>query len=154
MNVNRDPERSVGFLISDVSRLLRRNFNRRVQALGLTQTQWRAIAHLSRNEGINQAALAEALDVQPISLARLIDRMEAAAWVERRSDPQDRRATRLFLTSKSQPILDEMWELAAQTIEDALNGLSADERRQVVAGLRRIKQNLTAAEDAAKTGKG
>jgi len=152
--VNRDPESAVGFLISDVSRLLRRNFNRRVQALGLTQTQWRAIAQLSRNEGINQAGLADALDVQPISLARLIDRMESAGWVERRADPRDRRASQLFLTPKSQPILDEMWERAAETMEEALKGLSDDQRRQVVERLQKMKHNLATAECEAKTGKG
>lgn len=152
--MNRDPQSAVGFLISDVSRLLRRNFNRRVQALGLTQTQWRAIAQLSRNEGINQAGLADALDVQPISLARLIDRMESAGWVERRADPRDRRASQLFLTPKSQPILDEMWERAAETIEEALKGLSADQRRQVVERLQQMKHNLATAECEAKTGKG
>src|SRR3546814_9002902 len=79
-----DPDRSLGFLLNDVSRLMRRNLNRRVQALGLTQSQWRALAYLSRQEGINQATLADTLEVQPITLARLIDRLEAAGWVERR----------------------------------------------------------------------
>lgn len=152
--MNRDPESAVGFLISDVSRLLRRNFNRRVQAMGLTQTQWRAIAQLSRNEGINQAGLADALDVQPISLARLIDRMETAGWVERRADPRDRRASQLFLTPKSQPILDEMWERAAETMEEALKGLSADQRRQIIERLQQMKHNLATAECAAKASKG
>src|SRR3546814_4821449 len=89
-----DPDRSLGFLLNDVSRLMRRNLNRRVQALGLTQSQWRALAYLSRQEGINQVTLADTLEVQPITLARLIDRLEAAGWVERRRHPSDRRAVR------------------------------------------------------------
>ncbi len=73
-----DPDRSLGVLISDVARLLRRNFDRRLQSLGLTQAQWRAIVHVSRSEGMNQVALAECLEIQPITVARLIDRMESS----------------------------------------------------------------------------
>jgi MarR family transcriptional regulator for hemolysin len=136
----------VGFLLQDLSRLLRRNFNRRVQALGLTQAQWRAIAQLSRREGISQAALAELLEVQPITLARLVDRLEAAGWVERRRDPRDRRAVQLFLTGKVQPILAELWERAAETREQALKGLSQRARGQLVDALDHMKQNLLQAE--------
>src|SRR5687767_13222468 len=95
-------ERSLGFLVADVARLLRRSMDRRLQALGLTQAQWRAIIHLSRNEGMTQATLAESLEIQPITLTRLIDRMESAGWVERRMHPLDRRAVQLYLTSQSQ----------------------------------------------------
>jgi DNA-binding MarR family transcriptional regulator len=104
----RDPKRSLGFLLTETARLIRRNFDRRVQPLGLTQTQWRAIAHLKHNEGIKQATLAEILEVQPITLARLIDRMERDGWVERRPDPNDRRAVQLFLTDKVEPVVAQM----------------------------------------------
>ena len=93
------PYQGVGALLVEVGRLLRRNFNRRAQELGLTQAQWQALAHLSRKQGINQACLADLLEVQPITLARLIDRLAAAGWVERRPDPADRRAQRLYLTT-------------------------------------------------------
>ncbi len=82
-----DPDRSLGVLISDIARLLRRNMDRRLQSLGLTQAQWRAIVHLSRSEGMTQAALAESLEIQPITSTRLIDRMQSAGWVERRNAP-------------------------------------------------------------------
>lgn len=141
-----DPERSAGFLISDVARLLRRNFNRRVQRLGLTQSQWQALAHLSRNEGINQVSLAEILEVQPITLARLIDRMEAAGWVERRRDPNDRRAVRLYLGTKVQPVLSEMREIAAGVREEAMSGLSEEQRERLLGTLRQMKRNLLTAE--------
>jgi len=147
-----DPERNIGFLINDVARLLRRNFDRRVQSLGLTQAQWRAIVHLSRNEGMSQTALADSLEIQPITVTRLLDRMQAAGWVERRSHPADRRAVQLYLTAKSTPILEEMHARASDTVAESLAGISATTHKQVVAGLQRIKRNLWAAEAAANTG--
>jgi MarR family transcriptional regulator for hemolysin len=141
-----DPDRSLGVLISDVARLLRRNFDRRLQSLGLTQAQWRAIVHVSRSEGMNQVALAECLEIQPITVARLIDRMEAAGWIERRNDPLDRRAVRLFLTAKCQPVLEEIHARAAETIAESVLGVAASTQNQVFEGLQRIKQNLVTAE--------
>ncbi len=131
-----------GFLLSDVFRLLRQDFERRVQSLGLTLTQWRAIAHLSREQGIHQSALAEILDVSPITLTRLIDRMEQAGWVERRPDPADRRATCLYLTERVEPLLATMHVKAVETNEAALAGLSEDARRRFVKSLEQIKRNL------------
>ena len=141
-----DPHQSAGVLLVDVARLLRRNFNRRAQALGLTQPQWQALARISQNQGMNQACLADLLEVQPITLARLIDRLEAAGWVERRPDPADRRAQRLYLTVKAEPLLDDMRALAAETREEALQGLSDAERRRLIAALKTIKGNLVRAE--------
>jgi MarR family transcriptional regulator, transcriptional regulator for hemolysin len=142
------PEPSFGFLISDVARLIRSDFNRRVRSLGLTQAQWRAIAHLARDEGIKQATLAERLEVAPITLARLIDRLEDAGWVKRRADPEDRRLSLLFLTRKVQPILDEMGAHAEQAIAAALEGVEAQDRRALVRVLERMKQNLSAGDSA------
>ncbi|MGH6943527.1 MAG: MarR family winged helix-turn-helix transcriptional regulator [Geminicoccaceae bacterium] len=136
----------LGVLLFDVGRLLRRNFNRRAQDVGLTQAQWQALAHLSRNEGMNQACLADLLEVQPITLARLIDRLEAAGWVERRPDASDRRAQRLFLTPKATPLLDRMHVLAGETREQALDGLSMTERERLMRTLKAIKSNLVGAE--------
>lgn len=138
-----------GWLVSDIARLLRRNMDRRLQSLGLTQAQWRAIARLSRSEGMTQAALAESLEIQPITLTRLIDRMAKAGWVERRTHPLDRRAVQLYLTPRSQPILAEMQARAADTISEATRGVAAAAQRQFVDTLERIKHNLVAAETAA-----
>ncbi len=146
MHGTHDSEPGLGFLLNDVSRLIRRNFNRRVEALGLTQVQWRAIAHLSRNQGINHAALAEILEVQPISLTRLIDRLAAAGWVERRPDPLDRRAVRLFLTAKAQPTLEKIEILAGEIREQALAGLSESKRKLLSEMLLAMKRSLLAAE--------
>lgn len=141
-----DPERSLGFLIHDVARLLRRSFNRGVQALGLTQTQWRAIAQLSRNEGINQVTLADILEVQPISLARLLDRMQASGLVERRPDPRDRRAVRLYLTAEAEPILAALRKQAADTHNQALGGMAEEGHAQLIEALQILKRNLLAEE--------
>jgi DNA-binding MarR family transcriptional regulator len=141
-----NPDRSLGVLVADVARLLRRNFDRRLQSLGLTQAQWRAIVHVSRTEGMSQVALAECLEIQPITVGRLIDRMEAAGWIERRGHPSDRRAVQLYLTAKCQPILEEIHARAADTMSDALAGVSASTQRVLLDELQRIKQNLAAAE--------
>ena len=148
MTFKHDADRHLGFLIHDLARLLRRTFDRRLQDLGLTQVQWRAIAHLSRSEGMTQSALADSLEVQPITLARLVDRMELAGWVERRSHPLDRRATQLYLTDKCQPILAEIQTRAAATLEEATAGLTAGQQRQLIESLQRIKKNLVAADGA------
>jgi DNA-binding MarR family transcriptional regulator len=141
-------DRTVGFLIADLARLLRRNMDRRLQSLGLTQAQWRAIVHLSRSEGMTQAALAESLEIQPITLTRLIDRMESAGWVERRTHPLDRRALQLYLTPQSQPILAEMHARATDTLSEALRGIAPRAQREALATLERMKHNLVAAEHA------
>jgi MarR family transcriptional regulator for hemolysin len=142
-------DRTLGFLVADISRLLRRNIDRRLQSLRLTQAQWRAIVHLSRSEGMTQSMLAESLEIQPITLTRLIDRMESAGWVERRTHPHDRRAVQLYLTAQSQPILEEMHARAADTLSDATHGVPPRAQKQLVATLEQIKQNLIAAENAA-----
>ena len=140
----RDPRRSFGFVLQDTARLMRRNFNRRIQEhkLGLTQAQWQALAHISIREGMNQAALADILEAQPITVARLIDRMELAGWVERRPDPNDRRAVCLYLKPKAQPILDQMWDLAAMTRSEATEGISEKEKELLIDILIRMRKNL------------
>lgn len=137
-----NPNQNVACLLHDAARLMRRDFNRRAQRLGLTQAQWQALALLSHNEGINQAAMSELLEVQPISLARLIDRLEANGWVERRAHPSDRRAVSLYLTDKVEPILTEMGKLVEETQAEALHGLDGDECDELVQTLGKIKQNL------------
>jgi len=146
-----DPDQSVGFLINDIARLLRRNFNRRAQDLGLSQAQSRALAYLSLQEGVNQVTLAESLEVQPMTLARLIDRLQEAGLVVRRPDPGDRRAFHLYLTSAARPLLERMWQLAAETREEAMAGLPEDRKQALLAALRHMKENLVAAESGDST---
>src|SRR5258706_2546827 len=96
-----DPNRSLGALVGDVARLLRKRFDQRAKDLGLTPAQYYLLAKLSRDEGINQVGLADLLEIEPITLARLVDRMEAGGLIERRADPAELRPRPLCLTSKS-----------------------------------------------------
>jgi len=134
-------DRSLGFLLADTSRLMRKRFDRRARALGLTRAQWRVMALLSRHEGINQTALADRLDIEPITLGRHIDRLEENAWVERRPDPDDRRMWRIFLTDKAQPVLDELEDIAIWNRDGAMADFTDEERERFIDDLIRIKAN-------------
>lgn len=140
------PGKSPGLLMQDVARLLRRAFNRRTKDLGLTQAQWQALVYIRRQEGINQITLADYLEVQPISVARLIDRMETAGWIERRRDPNDRRAVNLYLAEKSKPIMEELWACAMEIRAKAFDGISAEEQETLFSLLLRVRGNLSGAE--------
>jgi DNA-binding MarR family transcriptional regulator len=133
---------SVGFMISDVSRLMRRRFDERARLIGVTRTQWRTLTTLKRHEGINQGGMADLLEVEPITLSRMIDRLEEANLVERRPDPADRRAWQIFLTPKALPILDQLRALAEDMIDAALYGLDEAQRTQLMASLATIRTNL------------
>lgn len=137
-----DNQDSLGFMIGDVARLLRKRFDRRAAELGLTRAQWRALARLARDEGINQSQLADLLEVEKITLARLVDRLECAGWVERRADADDRRMRRLFLTDKARPILARMHALADELHEEALEGVDQGQRETLRRLLARMKDNL------------
>lgn len=138
-------EPAFGFLLYDTARLLRRDFDRRTRCVGLSRAKWSVLAHLSRNEGIRQAGLAEILDISPITLTRHLDRLEQEGLVERRPDPDDRRAYRLFLTEAAVPALQVLRELAEQTRALALGGLSEQDRAELVRLLLRVQANLGAA---------
>jgi MarR family transcriptional regulator for hemolysin len=137
---NQNPERSTGFLLRDNSRLMKVAFNDRVS--GLTQAQWGALAHLSRNQGLNQVGLADLLEVQPITVARLIDKLVAQGLVERRPDPNDRRAQQLFLTENAQPLLDQMWEAGDEILDEAYHGFTDAERTMFIDMMVRMRGNL------------
>ena len=137
-----DPEVSVGFLINDVSRLMRAWFDARAQDLGLTRAQWRVLVHLAARQGINQRNLAEIVELDNVTLGRHIDRLERDGWLERRADPTDRRAWCLYLTDASGPMLEKMEALAVRTQAEAMKGLSEQERAALVDMLVRIKGNV------------
>lgn len=143
--------RSLGFLLADVSRLVRRRFDVRAQTLGLTRAQWRVLGQLRRREGINQTELAEIMEIETITLGRHIDRLEAKGWVERRRDPADRRAWKLFLKPKAQPVLDRMRELSEITRKEAVAGIPAAEREQLIELLLAIKANMVMIEEKERT---
>lgn len=141
-------ETAYEYLLTDVARLYKTEFNRRFQPLfGLTQAQSRTLIHLSHNEGINQARLAELLEIQPITLARAIDRLEADGWVERRPAPGDRRAFTLYLLPKAQPALEEIRDLALSLRTQTLDGLSTEERLAFVRALEIVRTNIATLED-------
>lgn len=133
---------SLGFLISDVSRLMRKRFDERARLIGATRPQWRTLTVLSRNEGINQGGLADLLEVEPITLCRMIDRLEEAGLVERRRDPGDRRAWLIFLTPKSRPVLDQLRAIADDMFTSALDGIAPADREQLNGLLAIIRTNL------------
>jgi DNA-binding MarR family transcriptional regulator len=137
-------EQSIGFLISDTARLMRRRFDQRARHLGLTRAQWQVLAHLQRNEGINQIGLADLLDIEAITLCRTIDRMEEGGWVERRPDPNDRRARLLFLTDRARPFIADMRAIAEEIYAEALAGLPADTRQNLTEILTAMRTNLSA----------
>jgi DNA-binding MarR family transcriptional regulator len=140
----REPPENVGYLIGDVSRMLRVAFDRRVEPLGLTRAQWRVLARLSRNEGCSQTELATVLEIEKPTLGRLIDRLEAKGWVERQPDDNDARAKRLFLTPRAHPVLDEMFALADDVLDAAIAGLVPREAKRLHQSLLHVKSNLTA----------
>ncbi|MFZ2003859.1 MAG: MarR family transcriptional regulator [Stellaceae bacterium] len=138
-----DPDRSFGFLAHDVARLYGRRFDRNGRRLGLTRAQCRTLGYLARNEGINQAGLADLLEIRPMTLVRQIDRMQEAGWIERRPDPTDRRARRLFLTDKARPVLGRIWDVATETQDQVLAALSPDQAEQLIELMRRVHTALT-----------
>jgi len=137
-----DSER-LGFLLHDGARLMRRDFEQRARNLGLTRAQWSVLAHLSRCEGINQAGLAEILDVAPITLGRTLDRMQKAGWIERRAVDGDRRARSLHLTPKARPALKRVFALGLQSRKRAMMGLSEKEQAKLIALLVQVRTNLS-----------
>ena len=145
---------SIGFLISDVSRLMRRRFDERSRLIGVTRTQWRVLKFLQRGEGINQGGLADLLEVEPITLCRMIDRLEEAGLVERRRDPADRRAWQIFLTERARPLLEELGHLAEAMLDSALQGVSPAEYDAVMATLRRIHSNLSSPDKTSEVANG
>ena len=147
-------ERNFGFILHDVARLLRTTYDRRIRELGLTRSQWWVLTHLYRKDGITQSELAEILELEKPSLGRLLDRLEAKGWVRRAADPRDRRAKRVFLTDQVEEPMQMMREIAAEVREDALSGLSPDDRDRFVDTLLTVKSNLMVQVNGTSKGNG
>ncbi len=135
-------QESLGFLLASVSHLMRRAFSERREDGALTLAQARALFYVSRNEGMRQIDLAELLEVKPITLARLIDQLAEAGLVERRADPDDRRAYRIFLTPTAAPHLESIEAVAASVRADALRGLGKQDVATLFAALQAMRDNL------------
>ncbi len=134
--------RDLAFALHDVGRLLKTFADQRVRSLNMTRAQWGVLSRLERFEGLKQAELAEMLDIQPITLTRIVDRLCANGLVERRADPQDRRAKRLFLTDAARPLLERLTRLGEQIMSEILNGLDDETIATMRAGLDKMKDNL------------
>lgn len=134
---------SLPYLLSDSSRLLRRAFDARVRTLGMTSQQARLLLILQVNEGENQGFYAEVLEVEPISLTRMIDRMEEAGLIERRRDPADRRAWRLFLTDRSRQLIDQVRACLTGLEDEMLTGLDEAQRAALAGMLETIRVNFS-----------
>ncbi len=115
---------TLGFLIGDVTRLYRREFDRRAAHLGLTRVQWRALRRIERVEGLTQVALAEDLELAPIAVGRVIDRLEKARFIERRPDPTDRRCWRLYLAPGSAMVMSGVDRIASELREEVFAGIA------------------------------
>lgn len=138
-----EPSESIGFIVHDVARMMRWEFDRRAADLKLTRSQWSVLAHLLRSDGIQQKELAEQMDITAITLTGLLDRMERDGWVERRADPVDRRAKRVYLTEKVAPVTKELRALAREVRKTALQGLSEAEQQTLMNLLQRMRANLS-----------
>lgn len=134
---------TIGFLLNDTARLFRRSFNARTKESGITALQWRLITYLKRHAGIRQGPLAELIEVEPITLSRMIDRLVEAELVERRADPADRRAWQLYLTPRAGDLLNGMRATADALTAEATEGLSAAERDQLIDLVERVRANLS-----------
>ena len=131
-------------LLTDVARMVRTLADRRARAQGMTRAQWMILARLRRRPGMTQRELAEILEVEPITVGRLVDRLESRGLVERRADPADRRVWRLHLTSTADPVLAEIDEARHLFDAEATRGLTSGERGAAIAALLRMKANLQA----------
>jgi MarR family transcriptional regulator for hemolysin len=136
------PARELAFALHDAARLLRTYSDQRAREHNTTRAQWAVLARLQRSQGVKQCQLAESLDLAPITLARLIDKLTASGLVERRDDAADRRANRLFLTKEAAPTLEKLGDLSEEVMTRALVGLDEAAIAALTAGLQRIKSNL------------
>lgn len=142
-----DLSRNFGFILHDVARLLRTVFDRRVKALGLTRSQWWVLNHLFRKDGLTQSELADLLEVEKATLGRLLERLEQKGWVRRKSDAEDGRVKRVFLTAEVEPALKAMRAAAAELRRDALAGLSLEDQTRFVDALLAVKSNLSRSDN-------
>lgn len=140
-----DNHRTLGFLLHDVARLLRKRFEQNARGSGLTRSQWQVLAYLERNDGIQQGALAELLEIEPITLGRLVDKLQTMGLVVRVPHPTDRRIWLLRLTAKAKPKLDDLKVLGERTRREALQSISETDHERLLKLLTTLKSNLASA---------
>ena len=141
----------LGFLIHDAARVLRKRFEERAGSIGVSAAHWRMLVRVVKEEGITQARLAELLEIEPISVSRLLDRMEESGWIERRAAANDRRVRAIFPTAKALDAYHVVKGMAGDVYEEALAGVSPEERRDLIRALEAITLNLSDGDTAAAT---
>jgi MarR family transcriptional regulator for hemolysin len=139
-----DPLRNFGFLLKDVSRLYSLNFERLATELNLTLAQCKVLCYLQRNEGISQVQLAYLTDTDPMTLVRILDRMERDGLIERRPDPTDRRARRLYLQEAALPVLKEIWRVSDRARAECFSRMPVADRAQLLELMQQMRANLLA----------
>jgi len=144
----------IGYLLADNSRLARWSFDQQVREIGVTGPQARLLLTLNRRPGENQGFYAEQLEVEPITLCRMVDRLEEASMVERRPDPADRRAWQLHLTGKSRKVVEKLQQRVDSLVEDMLAGLTSAERSEFARLLKVVGSNLSERRDMARISNG
>ena len=138
-------EREIAFTIIDVARMLRTYADQLARQFGISRAQWGVLVRLDRSEGLKQSELADILDLQPISLTRLLDRLAENGLIERRADPNDRRANRLFLMPAARPLLERLAELGKDMMTTVLEGLDPKSNERLLRDLGLVKDNLRSA---------
>lgn len=135
-------ENTFGFILADISRLARKEFDRRVRELGLTRAQWLFLVHLARRPGCSQSDLAESLQVQKISVSRQAARLLRSGWIQRRDCPDDGRAYHLFVAPKAEPLIEKLAEVGEELRDEYMRGLPGPRRDALISDLLHIKSNL------------
>jgi DNA-binding MarR family transcriptional regulator len=143
-----DPFKTVGYLLKDVTRRYAARFERHAGEVSLTLTQCKVLLYLSKNEGASQVRLCDLTDIEPMMMVRILDRMEADKLLERRPDPADRRARRLYLTRRAAPLLDEIDRISEITRNEIFAGVSKAQRQAFLKVLERVHENACALEAA------
>ena len=135
-------ENSFGFILADISRLARTEFDRRVRDLGMTRAQWLVLVHLARRPGCTQTELADAMQMQKITVGRHAERLLRSGWIERRDQPDDGRAYHLYVSRKAEPLIEKLAAMAEAFRREYMQGIPAARREALVADLLHIKSNL------------
>ena len=143
-----DGESNFGWVTTDIARLMRTVFDRRVKALGITRPQWLAIVRLNRRPGASQSELADMMEIEKAPAGKIVDRLEERGWVERRADPVDRRINRIFLTELGQRVFNVISPIARATVTDAVANLSDREIALLMQLLERVKSRLSDLADS------
>ena len=131
------------FEIGETAHALRKAFDRLAAGMGVTRAQWKVLFKLTRTPGLRQVELADMLDLEPITLCRIVDRLEEAGLVERTRDPDDRRAWRLHVTAKAQPLIEKLRAVADEMISEAFAGINSKDIETTRVVLARVRENAS-----------